>query len=130
MIKKLLVAAGLTLAFGAPALADTPIGTGVTGAGGTGANQSDSAATGVRPGGEAQVRRPEGSEPISGAVKGEAAATQERSRGDAAAAPSAQGRATHPSAPTAAPTGRGTTGNTGPTGTVGGGRPSVPAAPN
>ena len=123
MMKKLTLAAGLTLTLtlGAPALADTPIGPGVTGSGGTGPNRSDPATTGVRPGGDAQVRRPEGSEPISGDLKGQPSA-QERSRGEPA--PSARGRETHPSAPT------GGTAPAGATGTVGGSRPSVPAAPN
>ena len=42
MLKKLLLSAAFPLALAAPAFADTPIGPGVTGMGGTGPNKSDS----------------------------------------------------------------------------------------
>jgi hypothetical protein len=103
MIKKLLLAAGLALSLGSTAFADTPIGTGVTGSGGTGPNKSDPANTGVKAQGDLQVQRPDGSEPISGNAKAEAAVTtQDKSR------------ATHPSAPT----GKGATGPAGAGGNV------------
>ena len=108
MMKKLFIAAGLTLTLAAPAFADTHIGAGVAGSGGTGPNRAEPPNTGVQPQGDTAVRRPEGSEPISGDLKGrDAAAGEERSRGEPA--PSARGRETHPSAPT----GRGASGNSG-----------------
>jgi hypothetical protein len=90
MLKKLLLSAALTLAIAAPAMADTPMGPGVTGMGGTGPNKSDPP-TGAKPDREVGVQRPEGSEPISGNAKAEAAMTKED-------APRAL---THPSAPDA-----------------------------
>ena len=89
MLKKLLLSAALTLAIAAPAMADTPMGPGVTGMGGTGPNKSDPP-TGAKPESELAVQRPEGSEPISG-KKGESSVMKDD-------APRA---ATHPSAPDA-----------------------------
>jgi hypothetical protein len=59
IMRKTLVAAGLTLALCGAAFADTPIGPGVTGSGGTGL---DSADTTLKPGagGEARVLRQDG----------------------------------------------------------------------
>ena len=91
MIKKLLLSAALPLALAAPVFADTPIGPGVTGMGGTGPNKSDPANTGVKPDRELAVQRPEGSEPISGNPKAEASMMKED-------APRAL---THPSGPDA-----------------------------
>ena len=89
MLKKLLVSAALMVAV-APAFADTPMGPGVTGMGGTGPNKSD-ANTGAQPDRASGVQRPEGSEPISGNAKAGASVMKED-------APRA---ATHPSAPDA-----------------------------
>ena len=74
-MKKLLIAMGLALAFAAPAFADTPMGPGVTGMGGTGPNKSDPD-TGAKPGG-AGVQRPEAREPISGNAKAERSVTKD-----------------------------------------------------
>ena len=91
MVRKLLLSAGCALALAAPAFADTPIGPGVTGTGGTGPNKSDPVNTGVRPERELSVQRPEGSEPISGNAKAEASVMKQ----------DAPRSATHPSAPDA-----------------------------
>ena len=93
MFTKLMLAAGLTLALSAPVFADTPIGPGVTGMGGTGPNKSDPVNTGPQPERALETKRPEGSEPISGGAKAEAEILRE----------DAPRSATHPSAP--APTG-------------------------
>ena len=92
-MKRLLLAAGIAAALAAPAFADTPIGPGVTGMGGTGPNKSDPVNTGPQPERAIETRRPEGSEPISGNAKAEAEVIRE----------DAPRSATHPSAP--APTG-------------------------
>ena len=89
MLKKLLLSAAFAVA--GAAYADTPIGPGVTGMGGTGPNKSDSPSTGVQPERELAVQRPEGSEPIGGNAKAEAAVIRE----------DAPRSATHPSAPNA-----------------------------
>ena len=89
MLKKLLLSAALTLAIAAPAIADTPMGPGVTGMGGTGPNKSDPP-TGEKPDRELAVQRPEGSEPISGRKAESSVMKQDAPRA-----------ATHPSAPDA-----------------------------
>jgi hypothetical protein len=104
MIKKLMLSAGLTLALAAPAFADTPIGPGVTGMGGTGPNKSDPVNAGPQLERDLAVKRPEGGEPISGNAKAEAQILKED-------APRA---ATHPSAPDA----RGSTRDSGARGRV------------
>jgi hypothetical protein len=92
-MKRVLLLAGVALAFAAPAFADTPIGPGVTGMGGTGPNASDPVNAGPRPDRALDAKRPEGSEPISGDAKAQAEIIRE----------DAPRSATHPSAP--APTG-------------------------
>ena len=92
-MKRLLLLAGVAVALAAPAFADTPIGPGVTGMGGTGPNKSEPVNTGAQPERSLETKRPEGSEPISGGPKVEAEIMKE----------DAPRSATHPSAP--APTG-------------------------
>jgi hypothetical protein len=92
-MKKLLLSAACALALAAPAFADTPIGPGVTGAGGTGPNKSDPVNTAPQPERRLEVQRPEGNESISGNAKAEAEILKE----------DAPRSVTHPSAP--APTG-------------------------
>ena len=96
-MKKLLLAIGCTLALAAPAFADTPIGPGVTGMGGTGPNKSDAVNAGPQPERELGVQRPEGSEPISGNAKAEAQILKE----------DVPRSTTHPSGPEATGTTRG-----------------------
>ena len=103
-MKKLLLSAACALALAAPAFADTPIGPGVTGMGGTGPNKSDPVNAGPQPERELGLQRPEGSEPISGSAKAEAQILKEDT-------PRA---ATHPSAPDA----RGSTRDSGARGRV------------
>ena len=91
-MKKLVFAAAVACALALPAFADTPIGPGVTGMGGTGPNKSDPD-TGIKPERELGMQRPEGSEPISGNAKTEARIEKEDAPRDM----------THPSSP--APTG-------------------------
>jgi hypothetical protein len=72
MRKALWIAAGLAAALSAPAYADTPIGAGVTGSGGTGPNRSDP------PNGVGVTGNPDSRIPAPGAaprVSGSAAAT-------------------------------------------------------
>jgi hypothetical protein len=62
------IAAGLAFSLVAPVFADTPIGPGVTGSGGTGANKSDDPSTGAGPGTEVRQADREG----NGSTKGRA----------------------------------------------------------
>ena len=59
MLRKAFYTAGLTLALATAAMADTPIGPGVSGSGGTGANTADSKVR-AGAGGEAPVVRQDG----------------------------------------------------------------------
>jgi hypothetical protein len=69
MMRKALIATALTLLIGAPAFADTPIGKGVTGAGGTGPNMADvDAKKREEKAPQPQVLNPDGSEPSRAAV--------------------------------------------------------------
>jgi hypothetical protein len=70
MMKKTMIAAALTLVFSAPAFSDTPIGKGVTGSGGTGANQADveSKAREAQTPPQTQKLNPDGSESSRGSA--------------------------------------------------------------
>jgi len=64
MSKKVIIAAALTLFMSGPAFSDTPIGKGVTGAGGTGPNEADvQAKAREAKTGRADGLNPDGSEP-------------------------------------------------------------------
>jgi hypothetical protein len=78
-MRKTWMVAGLALALSAPVFADTPIGPGVTGAGGTGANRSDDPSTGAGPGTEVRQADREGNP--SGTAKGRASASGEARAG-------------------------------------------------
>ncbi|HEX2828041.1 MAG TPA: hypothetical protein VHP37_16935 [Burkholderiales bacterium] len=92
-MKRLILFAGIALAFAAPAFAVTPIGPDVSGMGGADADKSDPVNTSRQPDRALETKRPEGSEPISGDAKAEAEIIKQ----------DAPRSATHPSAP--APTG-------------------------
>jgi hypothetical protein len=84
MMRKALIATALTLFIGAPAFADTPIGKGATGVGGTGPNMADVEAKkredkATQP----QGLNPDGSEPSRAAVPGQ----KDTARGATRAAP-------------------------------------------
>jgi hypothetical protein len=68
VMKTTLIAAGLMIALSAPVMADTPIGAGVTGAGGTGATTTDSAAARTQAGTETKGLRPDGGLPAAGSA--------------------------------------------------------------
>ena len=86
---KLLVAAGLAVSLIAPVMADTPIGTGVTGAGGTGANKSDDPSTGAGPGTEVRGAPRQGAGSNASGANSSAGAQSSAGKGSGATGASA-----------------------------------------
>jgi hypothetical protein len=77
--RKICIAVGLALSLIAPVFADTPIGPGVTGAGGTGPNRSDDPSTAAGPGTE--VRQADRETNATGGAKAAASASGDAKAG-------------------------------------------------
>ena len=105
LMKKTCIAAGLALALIAPAFGDTPIGPGVTGSGGTGANKSDDPSTGAGPGTEVRPAQREANMPA--APKANASAAGDAKAGARTGATGATGGAGAGASGSAGPSGSG-----------------------